>query len=108
MLYLNIQQLHQRKFKVSQIAQELKVSRPTVYKYLKMTFEETKAYMEQLQGKGKKLDPYRDWIIAWLEEYPHLSAKTNPRLALRALFRFSCWREYSKSLCERDAGDLSD
>ncbi|MEC0293620.1 helix-turn-helix domain-containing protein, partial [Bacillus subtilis] len=53
MLYLNIQQLHQRKFKVSQIAQELKVSRPTVYKYLKMTFEETKAYMEQLQGKGK-------------------------------------------------------
>lgn len=74
MLYLNIQQLHQRKFKVSQIAQELKVSRPTVYKYLKMTFEETKAYMEQLQGKGKKLDPYRDWIIAWLEEYPHLSA----------------------------------
>ncbi|UZW66959.1 helix-turn-helix domain-containing protein [Priestia flexa] len=74
MLYLNIQQLHQRKFKVSQIVQELKVSRPTVYKYLKMTFEETKAYMEQLQGKGKKLDPYRDWIIAWLEEYPHLSA----------------------------------
>jgi len=30
--------------------------------------------MEQLQGKGKKLDPYRDCIIAWLEESPHLSA----------------------------------
>jgi transposase len=74
MLYLNIHQLHERKFKVSQIAKELKVSRPTIYKYLKMTFEEAKGYLVQFQGKGKKLDPYRDWIRAWLEEYPHLSA----------------------------------
>lgn len=73
MLYLNIHQLHDRKFKITQIARELKVSRPTIYKYLNMTFEESKEYLEEFQGKGKKLDPYRDWIIAWLEEYPHLS-----------------------------------
>ena len=24
--------------------------------------------------KTKKLDQYLDWILAWLEEYPHLSA----------------------------------
>ncbi|MFY2158648.1 helix-turn-helix domain-containing protein, partial [Cytobacillus firmus] len=34
-------------FKVAQIAKELKISRPTVYKYLDMTLEEAKAYTER-------------------------------------------------------------
>ncbi|PAD44290.1 helix-turn-helix domain-containing protein, partial [Shouchella clausii] len=46
MLYIKIQELHKRKFKVAQIAKELKISRPTVYKYLEMTFDEAKAYTE--------------------------------------------------------------
>jgi transposase len=74
MLYLKIRQLYEKKFKVAQIATELKISRPTVYKYLEMTFEEVKEYLENPNRKPKKLDPYRDWIVAWLEEYPHLSA----------------------------------
>ncbi|WP_106406276.1 IS21 family transposase [Bacillus marinisedimentorum] len=74
MLYVKIQELHKRKFKVAQIAKELKISRPTVYKYLEMTFEEAKAYTEEPLGRKKKLDRYKDWILAWLEEYPHLSA----------------------------------
>ncbi|WP_155895010.1 helix-turn-helix domain-containing protein, partial [Bacillus sp. 123MFChir2] len=45
MLYLKIRQLHEKKFKVAQIAEELKISRPTVYKYLEMTFEEVKEYL---------------------------------------------------------------
>ncbi|WP_110927350.1 IS21 family transposase [Bacillus massiliglaciei] len=73
MLYVKIQELHKRKFKVAQIAKELKISRPTVYKYLEMTFDEAKAYTEQPIGRKKKLDNYKDWILAWLEEYPHLS-----------------------------------
>ncbi|MED4150790.1 helix-turn-helix domain-containing protein, partial [Halalkalibacterium halodurans] len=32
MLYVKIHELRKRKFKVAQIAKELKVSRPTVYK----------------------------------------------------------------------------
>ncbi|MGD7007033.1 IS21 family transposase [Metabacillus sp. 84] len=74
MLYVKIQELHKRKFKVAQIAMELKISRPTVYKYLEMTFEEARAYSVQPHGKKKKLDDYKDWILAWLEEYPHLSS----------------------------------
>ncbi|PUB01651.1 IS21 family transposase [Paenisporosarcina sp. OV554] len=74
MLYLKIRQLHERKFKIAQIADELKISRPTVYKYLEMTFEEAQEYLGNPHRKPKKLDPYRDWIVAWLEEYPHLSA----------------------------------
>lgn len=73
MLYVKIQELHKRKFKVTQIAKELRVSRPTVYKYLDMTLDEAKAFTEQLHGKKRKLDGYKDWILAWLEEYPHLS-----------------------------------
>lgn len=74
MLYVKIQELHKRKFKIAQIAKELKISRPTVYKYLDMTFDEAKSYIEQPYGGKKKLDDYKDWILAWLEEYPHLSA----------------------------------
>ncbi|WP_197246437.1 IS21 family transposase [Cytobacillus firmus] len=74
MLYIKIQELNKRNFKVAQIAKELKISRPTVYKYLEMTFDEARAYTEQPLGKKKKLDHYKDWILAWLEEYPHLSS----------------------------------
>lgn len=73
-LYVKIHELRKRKFKVAQIAKELKISRPTVYKYLEMTFEEARAYTEQPLGKKKKLNHYKDWILAWLEEYPHLSS----------------------------------
>ena len=48
MLHIKIHQLHQRKFKIAQIAKELKISRPTVYKYLNMTFEEVKRHSEEL------------------------------------------------------------
>ena len=75
MLHIKIHQLHQRKLKIAQIAKELKISRPTVYKYLNMTFEEVKRHSEELsQPRVKKLDIYKDWIIAWLEEFPHLSS----------------------------------
>lgn len=72
-LYVKIHELRKRNFKVAQIAKELKISRPTVYKYLEMTFDEARAYTEQPLGRKKKLDNYKDWILAWLEEYPHLS-----------------------------------
>jgi predicted transcriptional regulator len=50
-LYVKIHELRKRKFKVAQIAKELKVSRPTVYKYLDMIFDEAKGYTEQPMGK---------------------------------------------------------
>lgn len=74
-LHIKIHQMYQQNMKVAQIATALKVSRPTVYKYLKMTYEDA---LHEFDGKAcsrkKKLDAYRDWIIAWLEEYPHLSS----------------------------------
>lgn len=74
MLYVEIHQLLKRKMKIAQIAKHLKVNRGTVYKYLGMSFEEAQEYLGNPLRKPKKLDPYRDWIVAWLEEFPHLSA----------------------------------
>lgn len=74
MLYVEIQQLYKRKMRIAQIADHLKVARGTVYKYLNMSFEEAQEYLGNPLKKPKRLDPYKDWIVAWLEEYPHLSA----------------------------------
>jgi len=39
-----------------------------------MTFKEVKSHSEELSQSGvKKLDPHKDWIVAWLEEFPNLS-----------------------------------
>ena len=57
MLYLHIHQLRERKLNIKQIAAELKISRPTVYKYLEMDFEEVHAYASDLYKKPKKLAP---------------------------------------------------
>jgi len=50
------------------------VNSGTVYKYLGMSFKEAQEYLGNPLQKPKKLDLYRDWIVAWLEEYPHSSA----------------------------------
>lgn len=73
-LYIEIKQLADKGLNVSQIASQLKISRPTVYHYLEMTFEEADRWAATLCTRQKKLDAYQDWILAWLQEFPHLSA----------------------------------
>ncbi|WP_254777621.1 IS21 family transposase [Paenibacillus naphthalenovorans] len=60
--------------KVSQIARKLNVSRNTVYKYMSMNPDEFKQFMEGLETRKKKLDPFEQRIIQWLREYSDLSA----------------------------------
>jgi transposase len=74
MLYLEIHQMAEQGFSVSHIAKQLKISRTTVYKYLEMSSEEAFEWMNSLSSRKKKLDSYKDWLVAWLQEYPHLSA----------------------------------
>ncbi len=71
-LYIDIHRLHERNLRVSQIARELKIARNTVYKYLNLTFEEAVEEFGPIDRK-KKLDPYRDWIVNWLQEHPSMS-----------------------------------
>ena len=74
MLYIEIKQLKERGLNPSQIARQLKISRPTVYEYLSMSYEEAQAWVLGLNQRVKKLDAYEEWLVAWLKEYPHLSA----------------------------------
>jgi transposase len=55
------------------IAEELRIARNTVRKYLAMSAEEITAYQER-KGRSKRLDVHRAYIIHLLETYPRLSA----------------------------------
>lgn len=72
--YLEIHQMAKKKLFSFSYSKQFKISRTTVYKYLDMTFEEAQQSSGEGMKKTKKLDQYLDWILAWLEEYPHLSA----------------------------------
>jgi hypothetical protein len=39
-----------------------------------MAPEEAFEWVNSLGSRKKKLDPYKEWIVAWLQEYPHLNA----------------------------------
>lgn len=72
-MYREIHQLKQIGLNTSQIARRLNINRNTVAKYLAMTTDEFKNYLESLEIRTKKLDKVHDDILAWLQEYPELS-----------------------------------
>ncbi|MCQ2011663.1 IS21 family transposase [Sporolactobacillus sp. STSJ-5] len=74
LLYVQVHQLSEQGFKVAKIAKKLGISRNTVYKFLKMSFEEASDWANSLSQRRKKLDPYRDQMISWLKEHPDLSS----------------------------------
>jgi predicted transcriptional regulator len=53
MLYLEVQQMAEQGFSVSDIAKQLKISRTTVYKYLEMTSEEAFEWVNSLSSRKK-------------------------------------------------------
>lgn len=57
LLYIEIHQLRERRFRIAQIAKRLKISRNTVYKYLEMSFEEAVDEFNNTNRK-RKLDSY--------------------------------------------------
>lgn len=74
LLFVEIHQLKDQGFKIAAIARKLGVSRNTVYKYLNMNLEEASEWINSLESRRKKLDPYRDTILNWLKEHPDLSS----------------------------------
>ena len=41
--------------------------------YLGKSPEEFEAFILTLQARGRKLDPYRDYIVMWLKQHPDLT-----------------------------------
>lgn len=73
-LIVQVHQLKNQGFKVAAIARKCNLSRTTVYDYLDKDFEEACRWVNELKTRKKKLDPYKDEILAWLKEHPDLSA----------------------------------
>ena len=72
-MYREIHQLKQIGLNISQIARRLNINRNTATKYLSMTPEEFKNYLESLDTRSRKLDKVHDEILSWIQEYPELS-----------------------------------
>lgn len=56
-LYIKVNPLRGRGFKVAAISKKLGISRNTVYKYLEMSFDEATDWVSTLKTRSKKLDP---------------------------------------------------
>lgn len=74
MIYHEIHQLKKEGFTNSAISRKLGVSRNTVIEYLGLSVDEFMAFVHSLQTREKKLDPYRDHILTWLNEHNDLSS----------------------------------
>lgn len=65
------------------IAEQLKISRGTVNKYLSMTEDEIATHLTD-RSRDKQLDPYKDYILHLLQTWPDLSAqKIYQKLTIR-------------------------
>src|SRR5690606_9448 len=70
MVYQEIHRLKSMGFSKSKIASKLKISRNRVIEYLNMTPDEFAEFIASLQNRSKKLDPYKNYIVTWLKEFP--------------------------------------
>jgi IS30 family transposase len=63
-MYMEIQQLIKKGFSKSKVAEKLGISRSTVYRNLKRSPLEMSDWVESLQTRRKKLDPYKEIILS--------------------------------------------
>lgn len=88
MKYAEIRQLHAEGFSINSIAKKLNMSRNTVKDYMGMAPEEFEDFLISLRHRSKKLDPFRDPILHWLQEHPDLTgAQVHDWLEERMSFR---------------------
>lgn len=73
-MYTEINQLIKMGIKKSQIARKMRISRPTLDKYLAMSPDEFDEYLCGIQERSKKPEPFEEDILCWLKEFPDISA----------------------------------
>lgn len=73
-VYMEIYQLLKQGFSKATIAKKLNISRTTLYNYLKRSPEEMTIWLASTKQRRKKLDPYREIILHWIQKHPDLSA----------------------------------
>lgn len=74
-MYHEIQKLRQLEhFSIQRIADQLSINFRTVKKILGMTGEDYDKFIEKKWAKARHLDPYRDFIVGYLQQYPDTPA----------------------------------
>ncbi|MGM0642128.1 MAG: IS21 family transposase [Thermotogota bacterium] len=103
-MYSKIKQLKEDGLNMSQASKKLNINYKTVRKYWNMTYEEYENYNKKTKTRRKKLDKYKDDILAFL--YKHNDYKTSQildRLKEKypdksSEFKYSTLRRYIKVL----------
>ena len=72
-MYTEMNQLIHMALRQSQIARRLKISRPTLNKYLSMSSDEFEQLVCSVQERSKKPEPFKGEILCWLKEFPDMS-----------------------------------
>ena len=106
-IYHEVHRLHRLGFNNSQIERKVGIHRDTVREYLKKDYDTMSEWVNSLQNRTKKLDPYAETIVGWLKEHNDLSAaqiedwllEEHPELRVSS----SSVRSYVKSLREHYA-----
>lgn len=73
-MYIDIQRLKEKGFSHNKISKILKISRPTVIKYVYMNSETFRQVMESNNQREKKPAVFHEDILAWLMQYPIMTA----------------------------------
>lgn len=73
-MYIEIQHFKKKGFSNCQISKMLKLSRPTVIKYINMSPEEFQEELKSRNHRSKKPAVYHDDILSWLRQYPEMTA----------------------------------
>jgi len=74
-MYHEIQRLRKvEHFSIQRIADHLHINFRTVKKFLDMTGSQFDEYFENKSNKSRQLDPYRDFIVAYLQKYQETPA----------------------------------
>lgn len=73
-MYMEIHQLIKKGFSKTKVAEKLGISRSTVHRYLKKNPSDMSKWVDSIQTRTKKLDPYKELILSWLREHPDMSA----------------------------------
>ena len=90
----SIRRMHQDGYKIAEIAKTLKLSWPTVKKYIEM--DDFNQPMPQEQRRPSKLDPYKEIVMTWLEEDKKVWRKQH-HTALRVYDRLIAETDYTGS-----------
>ncbi len=73
-MYSEIQKLRKMGYKKQRAARQLKIDTKTVHKYWDMTEDEYVAYFMETKERSKIMDPYYDFVLDRLKNYPEITS----------------------------------